>query len=730
MKIKRSLSVVLILAFFFAFLPHAGAYSDTEGHPAQQAIERFSEYGIILGYDGLFRPDDSITRAEMAIIIDRMVSYTQTAQNTYQDLDDGWHAEAVLKLCAAGILQGYDGRVRPFDNITRAEAVVMLARTFGVSEYAEGIRIFDDAASIPDWAAGLTGAMAYAGALPFGRNFEYAREITRAEVVQILDALLADICDVPGLYTRNVHGNLLVTAPDVVLTDITVSGNIYVTGQAQNFTFSDAAVLGEVYTLANPDIKADDDSFAGSLSPSDTAPTADIASELDLSHTGTETVSVIVRAGRSLAQIFDLLEEKGVCSAAALFAACETIDFSRYYPFLADSCQAENRIFALEGYIAPDSYTFYTGSSPALVLKTMLDPSAEAYSDYAERAAGLGRTLDEIITIASIIEKEVGGCTEQDRATVASIIYNRLDSGTKLQMNVTENYLETYVLPYTNAALADCEPYYNTYMCSGLPAGAICSPRADCIEAALSPYDTDYIFFRSDRYGNIYYAVTYEEHVQNGTLAAAATEYLGYLGNVSLPEAEDEYVPVDGRYSGVTMLLDPGHGGRDTGAYTGDVSEKDLNLAVALKLRDLLRAEGVNVLLTRDDDTTLTPYDRVDLANDFSPDLFLSIHCNSYEDDHTVNGIETYYYPGDAASAEWANYLQNAMIAASAAADRGVRSNELIVLHYTQMPSVMVELGFLTNDMESNLLQSEMYQSLLAQALADATFAYLDSRTA
>ena len=70
------------------------------------------------------------------------------------------------------------------------------------------------------------------------------------------------------------------------------------------------------------------------------------------------------------------------------------------------------------------------------------------------------------------------------------------------------------------------------------------------------------------------------------------------------------------------------------------------------------------------------------------------------------------------------------LIAASAAADRGVRSNELIVLHYTQMPSVMVELGFLTNDMESNLLQSEMYQSLLAQALADATFAYLDSRTA
>ena len=457
------------------------------------------------------------------------------------------------------------------------------------------------------------------------------------------------------------------------------------------------------------------------------SPSGNIETELDLTYTDEKTVNVIVRAGQSLAQIFEQIEEKGVCSAGELFSVCESIDFSRYYSFLSASYRAENRIFALEGYIAPDTYTFHMGSSPALVLKTMLDASANVYTDYAERAAALGYTLDEVITIASIIEKEVGGCTEQDRATVASVIYNRLSDDIRLQMNVTENYLETYVLPYTDVDLATYSQYYDTYVCHGLPAGAICSPRAACIEAALSPYDTDYIFFRSDRYGNIYYAVTYEEHVQNGELADAATEYLGYLGSVGVSDSEEEYVPVEGQYSGVTVMLDPGHGGMETGAYTGDISEKDINLAVAYALRDILRAEGVNVLMTREGDAYLSADDRVALAAEQSPDLFLSIHCNSYEDDATVGGIETYYYPGDDASRTWASYVQTALISASGTSDRGVKENELIVLHYTEMPSIMAELGFLTNSQEGDLLQTSAYQTLLAQALADGTFAYLDT---
>ncbi len=564
--------------------------------------------------------------------------------------------------------------VRPFDNITRAEAVVMLARTFEWKPTQTGFLILTMPIKSRHWAADAVGAMAYADALPFEGSFLPGQDITRAEVVMILDRLLPTVYDTAGVYTDNIHGNLLVTSPDVILADITVTGDVYLTGQAGDVTLSNAQILGSVYHLAGTDITTDDDSFTGGFDlPNDVPetepalPEGDIESELQLSYTGSETVNVIVRAGRSLAQIFTDLEEKGVCSAAELFAACEAVDFSRYYPYLADAYAAQNRIFALEGYLVPETYTFYLGSSPELVLKTMLDVSAGKYAAYEAQAASLGYTLDEIITIASILEKEVGNCTEQDRATVASIIYNRLESGTKLQMNVTENYLETYVLPYVSVSLDQYAGVYDTYLCEGLPAGAICSPREACIEAALAPYDTDYIFFRSDRYGNLYYAATYEEHVQNASLADAATEYLGYLGNVpSIGNDEAEtYVPVEGPYSGITVMLDPGHGGVETGSYTGDASEKEINLAVAEKLRDLLRAQGVNVLMTRDSDSYLSAEERVELAKEQKPDLFLSIHCNSFESDASVNGIETYYYPGDEASSLWASYVQTALIESS-----------------------------------------------------------------
>ena len=733
MKLRRTLSILLALTFLFICLPHTGAFSDTVGHQAAEAIERWSARGIVMGYGGAFRPDDPITRAEMAVIIDRMVSYQHTASNTFEDLDEGWYTDAILKVNAAGVIQGYEDKVRPFDNITRAEAVVMLARTFAMEPNANGVSLFDDADAIPDWAAGYIGAMAYADVLPFEGSFLPDQEITRAEVVLILDLFFPAVYDTAGVYTDNIHGNLLVTSSHVVLTDVTVSGDVYLAGQAGELTLSNAHILGKVYHLTGTDITTDDESFSGGLDDPgnvpDTVPVqpdGDIESELQLSYTGSETVSVILRAGYSLAQIFTILEEKAVCSATELFTACETIDFSRYYPYLTDAYAAKDRVFALEGYLAPGTYTFYLGSSPELVLKTILDRSSEQYTDYAAQANLLGYTLDEIITIASILEKEVGNCTEQDRATVASIIYNRLESGTKLQMNVTENYLETYVLPYCSISLDQYAEAYDTYLCEGLPAGAICSPRESCIEAALAPYTTDYLFFRSDRYGNIYYAATYEEHVQNASLADAATEYLGYLGNVSDSDEEEPYIPVEGPYSGVTIMLDPGHGGAETGSYTGDASEKDINLAVAEKLRDILRAEGVNVLMTRDGDYYLSAEERVELAGEQSPDLFLSIHCNSFENDASVNGIETYYYPGDEASSLWASYVQTALIASSSASDRGVKQNELIVLHYTEMPSIMTELGFLTNLQENELLQSDAYQELLAQALAEGTFHYLD----
>ena len=252
MKWKQTLAMLLVITFVFVCMPHAHAFYDTAGLPAERAIERWNEYGVILGYEGYFRSDDSITRAEMAVIIDRLGSYPESTENTYRDLGQGWYTEPILKVSAAGIILGYDGYVRPFDTITRAEAVIMLARTFSIGENAGGIRIFDDADKIPDWAAGFVGSMAYAGALPFGNSFRHDRAITRAEVVQILDSLLGSVFTEPGVYTDDVEGSALISSSDVTLRDAVVTGNLYIAGEVSNVSFAAANVMGKVYYMADP----------------------------------------------------------------------------------------------------------------------------------------------------------------------------------------------------------------------------------------------------------------------------------------------------------------------------------------------------------------------------------------------------------------------------------------------------------------------------------------------
>lgn len=744
MQLRRTLSIFLTVALLFTcILSSQAAYLDTETHIAREAIEEWSEYGIILGYDGYFRPDDSITRGEMALILDRMVHYQDMAENHFRDLPDSWYTEAVLKVNRAGVILGYEDKVRPMDLITRAEAVVMLCRTFGIDVDAGGIYAFADADEIPVWASGEVGALAQMQALPFGKEFRQDRPITRAEVIQILDNLIDRVYVTAGTYQESVTGNVLVLSEDVVFSNCMIGGTVYVSGQSR-LTLYNAAIWGELHPLTDTArIAVSDEALPGIPENSDPELPAnpenpvwqlpeaagDIELELDLSYGSSETVTVILRAGRSLAQFAELLEEKGICSAAAFLNCCEHIDFSRYYPWLADSYLAENRLFDLEGYFLPGSYSLHPASTPALVVKTLLDEAESTMLEYGAKAIANGHTLDEVLTIATIIEKEVGNCTEQDRATVSSIIYNRLEQGIKLQMNVTENYLEKYVLPYTAADQEAYEPYYNSYICKGLPAGPICFPRAECIEAALAPYETEYLFFRSDRHGNIYYAVTYDEHLENGRRAEQATEYLGYLGSVTV-DAENQtetFIPADGRFSGVTILLDPGHGGTDTGAYVGSASEDEVVLAVALKLRTLLWQEGIQVIMTREGDYAVSNAERVALANETAPQLLLTLHCNSYEAEADVSGIESRYAAGDSLGQLFAKTLQQMLVSATGSENRGVGENTASVLTDTICSTAMVRLGFLTNPLEHDLLLTDSYQTTLAQALADAIFATLSS---
>ncbi len=220
------------------------------------------------------------------------------------------------------------------------------------------------------------------------------------------------------------------------------------------------------------------------------------------------TVRVTIPEGYSVAQIFDLLVKKGVCAKTDfLYSALN----AEYDNTLVKAIQEnENRCFKLEGYLYPDTYEFYRLSKGTDVISKMLkNTELKITEEDRTRAKGLGYTVDEIITIASLIEKEAGD--PQIMANIASVIYNRLNINMQLQLDASIYYVERYIKPYISGDINRYNSYYNTYKCSALPAGPICSPGKNAIQAALNPADTDYLYFYSDAEGNYYFSATYDE---------------------------------------------------------------------------------------------------------------------------------------------------------------------------------------------------------------------------
>lgn len=170
------------------------------------------------------------------------------------------------------------------------------------------------------------------------------------------------------------------------------------------------------------------------------------------------------------------------------------------------------------------------------------------------------------------------------------------------------------------------------------------------------------------------------------------------------------------------IVLDAGHGDEDPGSTISNVNEKDLNLEIALKLKNALEAEGYDVMMTRSDDTYLTLTERAEFANEVEADLFISIHQNSYIEDSSVNGIEVYYNESTKTEAdeELAQLIQTGLVEATSARDRGIRVyDELAVTRKTEMPACLVELGYMTNKSELALLQSDDYQYKLVTGMVN-----------
>ncbi len=236
----------------------------------------------------------------------------------------------------------------------------------------------------------------------------------------------------------------------------------------------------------------------------------------DVAESSANTVKLTFPEGYTVSKIAIKLEENGVCSAEEFRNEANNRDYSAEFGFEIDN--PDDRAFLLEGYLFPDTYEFYIGENPSSVIKKFLGNTQSKLTDEIKaRASQLGYSVDEIITLASVVQRESGGSAEAKR--VSSVIHNRLDSPDfpKLQCDATVSYLKESVKPYVDdedVYYTYCENY-NTYMCKGLPAGAINNPGIDSINAALYPEETGYYYFVTDSEGVYHYSETWEEHSDN-----------------------------------------------------------------------------------------------------------------------------------------------------------------------------------------------------------------------
>ena len=216
-----------------------------------------------------------------------------------------------------------------------------------------------------------------------------------------------------------------------------------------------------------------------------------------------------------------LVEEGAIASAEDFLSLCRTGErFADYY-YVADviaSKQSSQRRYMLEGYLAPNTYEVYMTATPEDIIRKLLSQTDRVFPvAYQERAAELGMTMDQVLTLASLIEKEA---QDEDFAKTSAVFHNRLKKGMKLQSDVTIHYVTGLrKMALTNTDLALNSPY-NTYQVSGLPLGPICNPGENAIRAALYPDEVyraeGYLYFcaMEPESGRLYFSRTLQEHEQ------------------------------------------------------------------------------------------------------------------------------------------------------------------------------------------------------------------------
>ncbi len=232
---------------------------------------------------------------------------------------------------------------------------------------------------------------------------------------------------------------------------------------------------------------------------------------------------ITIPEGYTTDEIIDLMVSYGIGERETYIDVINNYDFDYWF---VDELEAggipEGRYYRLDGYLFPDTYQFYNSSSEVTVIDKLLSRFNQVFvEDYRTRAAELGYSIDQILSIASLIEKEAG--TADDYRKISSVFHNRLnrpDLHPKLQSDASTAYAMQMITGERPKTITpddnnNTDSPYNTYLHNGLPPGPISNPSASAIRYALYPMDSNYYYFVSANNGMTFYASTLVEHNRN-----------------------------------------------------------------------------------------------------------------------------------------------------------------------------------------------------------------------
>lgn len=264
--------------------------------------------------------------------------------------------------------------------------------------------------------------------------------------------------------------------------------------------------------------------YPGDITLQPSMPYTEMIEKMSVQRERYETVTITFTEGEYLTEIAAKLEENGVCTADDFL-----FEFNRNlgYKFEGYLSDVDNVFYAREGYFFPDTYEFYVDDTAYNISKTVRDHyETKLTQDMYKKMNDMGLTLNDTITLASIVQLEAANTAEMPK--VASVFLNRLDDSDTfpmLQTDTTYRYIDDVIkkMAGNDDTIKHYTEYYDTYAISGLPAGPICNPGIEAINAVLNAEKTNYYYFCNNlETGETFYAETLEEHEENLVKAGLA----------------------------------------------------------------------------------------------------------------------------------------------------------------------------------------------------------------